>query len=399
MATKIRTCSIAAICIIANQPVLAQSDLGNDDPRTLIGDHAPEGVEVSGSWIGEYTTILDGGVRERTGVRHLLTFDTTLDLETISGLERTVVFAQILHAEPGTDAGSADAGDIQVFSNIEIDRSFTAIHEVWIEHEIQGANLRIKAGKVDANTEFATLDMLAGFSNSSAGFSPTIFALPSYPDPAFSVNVFWSPTDSITFKYGLYDGALGADGVPTGSRGPSSFFNDDRSNDWFHIAQADLRWDQHHGGGLSLGGWYHTGTFDRFDGAPGQSTGGLFATAHQTLWRDTGSDRAIELGLQYAWSDPAISEIEHHAGIGLVAHAPISSRSGDEAGIYLSWVGLSDEPGAGFAQNETAIDLYYAISLHPNATLRPEVQYILNPSGDPMVDDALVLGVRLELSF
>lgn len=385
--------------MIANPPVWAQDDPGNNEPWALLAEHEPEGVEVNGSWIGEYNTVLSGGIDQQGGVRHLLTIDATIDLESLLGLERTTVFAQLLHAEPGTGGGSADAGDLQVFSNIEIDRSFTAIHELWIEHEIETANLRIKAGKVDANSEFAAVDMLAGFSNSSAGFSPTIFALPSYPDPAFSLNAFWSPSDSLTLKYGFYDGALGADGVLTGSRGPGSFFGDDRSNDWFHIAQADLRWGQHNGGGLSLGAWYHTGTFDRFDGAPGQSTGGLFATAHQTLWRDTGSDRTIELGLQYAWSDPEISEIEHHAGIGLVAHAPIPSRSNDEAGLYLSWIDLSDEPGAGFARNETAIDLYYAIALHPNATLRPEVQYILNPSGDPMLDDALVLGVRLELSF
>lgn len=390
---------IAHIVLLSTSILAATAIAADDDSWGLFSEMTPKGVEITGEWIGEYTNVVSGGVRSHGGVRHLLTIDATLDLETMLGIERTHVFAQLLQAEPGIDGGSADAGDLQGLSNIEIDRSYTAIYELWIEHELEDANLRIKLGKVDANSEFDALDMLSGFSNSSAGFSPTIFALPTYPDPSFSVNLFWSPTDAVTIGYGLYDGALAADGVLTGSRGPSSFFDDDRSNDWFHIAQVDIDWDHHHGGGLALGRWHHTGTFDRFDGGTEDNASGLFATIHQTLWRDTDSERSVELGLQYGWSDPDISEVEHHIGLGCVMHAPFTSRENDEIGVYCTLSDLSDEPGAGFDENETAIDAYYAIALHQSATLRPEVQYIFNPSGDPMVNNALVLGVRLELAF
>lgn len=395
MATKI----VPHAVVFAASLLASHAHAADKDPWSLLDDHTPAGVEITGEWVGEYTNIVSGGTRSHGGVRHLLTIDAALDLKAIFGLERTQVFAQLLHAEPGTDGGSAEAGDLQVLSNIEIDRSLTAIYELWIEHEIEDSNLRIKAGKVDANSEFDALDMLGGFSNSSAGFSPTIFTLPTYPDPSFSVNLFWSPTDAVTIGYGLYDGALASDGMLTGSRGPSSLYSDDLSNDWFHIARVRLEWDHHHGGGLSLGGWHHTGTFDRFDGGTKDNASGFFATMHQTLWRDDNADRSIELGIQYGWSDPEVSEVEHHIGLGCVMHAPFVSRADDELGVYCTWVGLSDEPGAGFNENETAIDAYYAIAINPNATFRPEVQYIFNPSGNPTIDDALVLGVRLELGF
>ena len=380
--------------ILATSPVLA-----DEDPWSLLGGRTPEGIEITGSWIGEYTNVVSGGAREGGGVRHLMTIDVEFDLETLFDFQRTTLFAQLLHAEPGVDGGSTDAGDLQGLSNIEIDRSLTAVYELWVEHEIEEANLRLKLGKVDANSEFDALDMLGGFSNSSGGFSPTIFALPTYPDPAFSLNLFWTPTDSVTIGYGLYDGALAADGVLTGSRGPSSLLNDDLSNDWFHIAQIAIDWDHHHGGGLSVGGWYHTGNFDRFDGGSEEHASGFFATLHQVLWQDPGTERSVELGLQYGWGDPDLSEVEHQIGIGCVMQAPISSRQSDEFGVYFSWVDLSDAPGAGFGENESGVDAYYAIALHPNATLRPEVQYIINPSGDPSIEDALVLGVRVELTF
>lgn len=395
MATK-RILPALALAALLPAPHAGAVD---QDPRSLLDDDMPDGVEVAGAWIGEYTNVVSGGARSCGGARHLLTIDAALDLEIILGIERTRLFAQVLHAEPGGDGGSGDAEDLQGLTNIEIDRSLTAIYELWIEHEIEDANLRLKVGKVDANSEFDALDMLGGFSNSSAGFSPTIFALPTYPDPAFSVNFFWSPTDAITLMYGVYDGALAADGVLTGSRGPSSFFDDALSNDWFHIAQVGLEWDRHDGGGLTLGGWHHTGSFDRFDGGTDEHASGFFATFHQTFWRDEYSERSIELGFQYGWSNPDISEVEHHLGVGGVMHAPFASRGDDEVGVYCTWADLSDEPGAGFDENESAIDAYYAIALHPNAALRPEIQYIFNPSGDPMIDDALVLGVRLELSF
>jgi porin len=391
-------CIRTAVCLITSS-LSAPVVLGVDDPWTLLGEHEPDGIEITGSWIGEYSNVVSGGIREGGGVRHLLTIDATIDMGAVFDIERTTLFAQLLHAEPGVDGGTNDAGDLQGLSNIEIDRSLTAIYELWVEHVIEYANLRFKLGKVDANSEFDAIEMLAGFSHSSAGFSPTIIALPTYPDPSFSLNLFWSPTDAVTIGYGLYDGALASDGVLTGSRGPSSLLDDDLSNDWFHIAQVDLVWEKLHGGGLSLGGWYHTGRFDRFDGGTEDEASGLFATLHQTIWRDQDTARSVELGVQYGWNDQDLSEVEHHVGIGCVMHAPLSSRDHDELGVYLSWVDLSDEPGAGFRDDEYAIDAYYAIGLHLNATVRPEVQYIFNPMGDPTVDDALVLGVRVELTF
>ncbi len=54
---------------------------------------------------------------------------------------------------------------------------------------------------------------------------------------------------------------------------------------------------------------------------------------------------------------------------------------------------------AGFEKNEIAVDAYYRFQLTPAAYLQPEAQYIVNPSGDPAIDDALILGVRVGVTF
>jgi len=374
-------------------PAMAQNQPA---PAWALLDHrADDLIELSGQWIGEYSSIIDGGLANEDGFRDLLSIDLAVDLDRLFGLENTTAFAQLQSINPSR-AGSADAGDLQGYSNIEIDRSLDVIYELWIEHTLDACNLRLKVGKIDANTEFAGIDIAGGFSNSSAGFSPTIFTLPTYPDPATGVVLFWEPSETLSIGYGFFDGSLAADAVLTGGRGPSTFFNDDRSNDWFHIAQVTHRWDS---GSLTIGAWHHTGTFSHFDVSTHDQTSGFFSTLTQQVYANDESDQALSLFAQLASAAPSISETHHHFGLGMVLDAPLPSRQDDQAGLYASHAKLSSEPGAGFDSNETAIDAYYALTIHPNLTLRPEIQHIINPSGAQGVDNATIIGLRIECTF
>lgn len=365
------------------------------------------GISIGAEYVAEYSAVLHGGVRRADVFGNQLTFDLTFDTERLVGLPGGTAFVQYLHVN-AFDGGSIDAGDIQVYSNMETDRSLDVIYEAWYEQLLFGDRVRIKIGKVDANSEFNFVDAAGDFSNSSAGFSPTIFVFPSYPNPAMSVNLFVTLVDTepaaFTLGYGFYDGAAGVDGVRTGTRGPSTFFSDDLSDDYFHVVQGELAWDQLGqlpDGRLSVGGWWHTGEFQRFDGGADDGTGGFFLTVEQRLFACDGleSDAGLYVFAQYGWANEQVSEIGQHIAGGLVARGLVPSRESDSAGIYVTCVDLSDEPGAGFAKDETAIDLYYRIQMTPAVFIQPEFQYIINPSGDPSVDDALVGGIRVGITF
>lgn len=368
---------------------------------------AERGISVAAENTFEWSGVLDGGVNQRDAYRNLFTLDVEADLETMVGVEGATVFAQFLsvNAERG---GSADAGDIQVYSNIESDRSLSVLYELWYEQLLWDGRVRVKVGKVDANSEFAFVDAAGDFANSSAGFSPTVFVIPSYPDPAMSVNVFltaWEGEDAaLELGYGLYDGALAVDGVRTGSRGPSTFFSNDRSNDLVHFFQAALGWDALGGlpdGRISAGGWYHTGDFATFAGGTEDGTSGLFFTAEQRVLAPHGLDdeRGLYLFGQYGWADEEVSEFAQHWAGGVVLRGVTNARPDDAAGVYITFADLSDDPAAGFVEDETAIDVYYRVQLTPAVYVQPELQYIINPSGDPAVDDALVGGVRVGATF
>ena len=367
------------------------------------------GLSVSGAYTAEFSGVVDGGIRRRFDFRNLLTIDAEVDLDAVLGWDGASVFVQYasVNGEGGLEGGSNDAGDTQGYSNIESRRHLDVLYELWFQQELLDDSVRVKLGKVDANSEFAFVDAAGDFANSSAGFSPTIFALPTYPDSATSVNVFATLLERDRFafdlSYGFYDGALAADGVETGRRGPSTFFGDDLSDDYFQITQADVRWA---GGGddgwwgdgsLSAGGWFHDGTFDRFDGGRDTGVFGVFATLEQRVWAS--GDRSFDAFAQFGWADDRVSEIGLHAGLGIVAGGLIPSRENDRLGVYVSLAVLSDEPGAGFEDDELVIDAYYRAQLTGSIFVQPEVQYIINPGGAAGVDDALVLGIRAGIDF
>lgn len=378
-----------------------------------------KGLTVGGENISEFSSVFDGGVNQKGSFRNLFTVDAEAEMEALIGLQGGTAFIQYLSVN-AEDGGSLDAGDLQGYSNIENADSLDVIYELWYEQLIFGDRVRIKAGKVDANSDFAFVDAAGDFANSSVGFSPSIFAFPSYPDSAMSINVFTTVYEGerarATIGYGLYDGAAAAYGVRTGSRGPSTFFDDDISDDYFHIGQFDMSWDSLMperallgAGRVSAGVWHHTGAFARFEGGTERGVTGLFATGEFRVFdpdREPGSavqadapERGVYVFGQYGWADDEVSEVGHHLAVGVVWRGLTPERPGDSAGLYLSLADLSDEAAAGFEDDEFVLDTYYRAQLAPAIYVQPELQYILNPSGDPSIDDALVGGIRVGVVF
>ncbi|MFO5243995.1 carbohydrate porin, partial [Salmonella enterica subsp. enterica serovar 1,4,[5],12:i:-] len=82
-----------------------------------------------------------------------------------------------------------------------------------------------------------------------------------------------------------------------------------------------------------------------------------------------------------------------------VTGRPFRSRPDDEAGVALATAVFGDRyrrslgPGAEAA--ETALELTYSAKLTDWLTVQPDLQWVLDPSGDPALRDAWVVGVRL----
>lgn len=393
---------IAAAPALAGEPAPAQDNglapaEAVVDACDTLGRH---GITPSATLIADFSKNISGGASHAGTTRHLFDFSIRWDLEPMLGVRGGTVFADF-QTQAGQD-GSVETGDLQAFSNIDAD-DFTALYELWYQQVLLGGGLRIKAGKIDANSEFAYVEHGGEFIHSSPGFSPTLFVLPTYPDPAFGVLGFVGEGGGLYAGAGLFDGAL-QEGHRTGTLGPATLFGDPA--DLFFIGEAGYAWGGDPGeslpGRLAAGAWHHTGSFAEFDGGVSSSTTGFYVVFDQLLWAEAtgvGDGQGIGLFAQYGWADPRVSVIEHHLGLGAQWTGAVPSRDADVLGLMMSRAVLSDEPGAGFTEDaETAFELFYKLQLVPNLSLKPDLQYIVAPGGGGL-DDAWVATLRLELSF
>lgn len=355
--------------------------------RTTAEDR---GLSFAASYTGEWFGVLSGGVSSRGTVRGLFDLNATLDMDRAFGWTGGTIFADAYWIDGNSI--SERAGDLQGVSNIDAEDR-VQLAELWFAQDLFDGSLRVKIGKIEANADFAFVDSAGDFINSSAGFTPAIVGMPSYPDPAFGVVVSWSPTDWFALTGGVFDGANAVDGVRTGTRGPSSFFSDRLSDDYFWIAEANLSWS---GGRAGVAAWHHTGEFERFAGGTKSGTTGFYALAEHRIWSPE-EGRGLDLFAQFGWADDAVSEVSWHLAGGVVWVGPCVARSDDALGLYVSHAALSSE--AGFDHDETVFEVFYRWQLTPWASVKPDIQYILRPGGDPDIDDALVAGVRFEVSF
>lgn len=358
------------------------------------------GILIDGRFVLDSSWVTSGGADRGNATRYYVHAGFRFDLERLVDWPGGTLFASF-ESKNGRD-GSELAGDLQAFSNID-GPDFTQISEVWWEQYVLDEAVRFKIGKVDANSEFATVDYGGDFLNSSMGYSPTIFTLPSYPDPATSVNVFVHPAPNAYLGVGYYDGA-GQEGVRTGGRGPSTFFGE--PSDGFWIAEAGVRWNEGdtNPGRVAAGFWAHTGTFDRFDGGTESGTEGWYLTLDQFVWREHPEEADDEQGIaafaQWGLADGDVSEIDTHLGGGVVWRGAIVTRDDDTLGLGGSWAGLTSEPGAGFTEDgELAFELFYRALVLPSVAVQPVVHYIVDPGGDRTQDHAFIASIRLDIAL
>lgn len=373
--------------------------------ENLLGDPAgarsaleEAGVVIDAVLVTDLSKNVSGGVNPAGTFRHLFDFSIDWNLQPLMGIDGGTFFVDFQTHE-GQD-GSVETGDLQAYSNIDAP-DFTALYEVWYQQTLFGGAARVKAGKIDVNSEFAFVDHAGEFIHSSAGLSPTVFVLPTYPDPSFGVLGFVGEGGGLYAGGGVFDGAL-QEGVSTGTRGPSTLFGDPA--DLFLIGEVGLVWgatdDSRLPGRWAGGIWHHTGGFATFAGGVKGGTTGFYLVLDQQLYAEQASeDQGLFFFAQYGYADADVSAVEHHLGAGVQWVGLIPERDSDVVGLMASYAALSDEPGAGFTDDtELAVELFYKAQITPWLSLKPDIQYIANPGGAGL-DDAWVTTLRLELIF
>lgn len=394
--------------------VVAFSLLGGSPARAASGDF---GDKATGDWWGrrqwleqtgisiDATLVLEGFKNLRGGISTYppvgaSTFDLSLTVDTARLLKIPGgKFYVDLEDHAGRNPSTVLVGDLQIFDK-ENTIPYLQIYELWYQQKLFGDRLRLKVGKLDANTEFGVVDNGLPFLNSSAQVSPTVYLMPTTPDPMPSINVTFAPTKFYYASFGAYyaNRSVGFGnlvGTPQNAQlsDTGSFFIGETGLIWQHLPALGYP------GNLRLGAWGHTGSFTRLDGSKQRGVYGGYAIFDQTLWQPEGeppAGRGIRAFVEYGQTQRTISPIDLHLGGGFTWTGPLASRPQDLVGFSPQYAHIS--AAAGLPQPyELALEAFYRFQVVRWAWIMPDLQYIINPGGQ--YPNALVATLRMHVDF
>lgn len=357
------------------------------------------------SYTADYLGNARGGIE--TSYRYLdnvdLTFSLPVAADNALGLPSGQLFGYLIYNNANQFSPEV-VGDIQVVSNI--DNTYNSrVYELWYEIPLS-ASSSFKAGLIDLNTEFDSIETAQLFIHSSHGigfeYSQSGVSGPSvFPVTSLAVRFEW--------KQGQWGWRIAAfDAVPGDPDNPRRTTVELSSEEGALLA-AELNYQA----GITrygLGAWLYTEATDRV---------GTTELLARNAARNRGVYGFIEQqdlhwgGTRFAWWMRAgsardrvnISDVYLGAGI-VISPAGTGNRAGGELGVALAYTRASNlyrelvevSQTSPAARAETALELTYRYQLSPQLSLQPDLQYVINPGFSGLLEDTVVFGIRVNWS-
>ena len=335
-----------------------------------------------------------GGLQR--GTRYL----DNLDLVFEADLERTIGWtgAQVhLYGLYNNGNSISDlVGDAQAVSNIETGVRVFRLYEAWIDQKF-GENVSLRAGLYDLNSEFDALDSSGLFVGSAHGigtdFSQSGLNGPSiFPSTSLAARLKVAPATGWVVRAAILDG------VPNDPNRPSRNVVRLGKDDGALLAgevEAPLS-----GGRLIAGHWRYTAAFDLLDGSGSdRGNSGSYIRAELPLAHQL--DGKIEGFMRLGVANGRFNIFDTFASAGMKFTGWIPGRDADQFGIAVAGAFTSDPYRAltGAGPSELAFEASYRTQIAPWLVVQPNIHYIRRPAADPTIGDALVVGLRSEVSF
>ena len=363
-----------------------------------------------------------GGERESATYLHNIGFTALFDFEKLMGIPKTTFLVQ------GSQRSGKSLTEEAIGNAISVQQLFGGgqtyrLVEMRISHDFYDERLHFSYGRLSTTSDFMTSPFYCQFvTNAFCGQPPSPFfnmnnGISAYPNAVWGAMTEIKPTDQSYIKAGIYQGE-----AVSGEHGTDFSFGD---NGAFLISELGLRPEE---GLLSLparysvGAYYHTGDFADVatdengtnlfvSGLPGRedsSQQGYYTIIEQMLYRkNAGSSQGLTGIFTFALS-PELekSDMPYFMNAGLIYKGLFESRPADQTacGFYTTWFSKDKreaQESAGFEgqESESGIELNHQFQITPYFYLRPDLQYIINPNGLASIDNALILGCEIGLTF
>lgn len=375
--------------------------MGAESNEAQLADASPLVIETA--YTGDLWRNVSGGLRRDGTYLDNIDVIATLDAERAWGLTGTTVLVSGLYNNRPT-LSDRIVGDIQTVSNIDTDGA-SRLYEAWVERAFDAG--AVKLGLMDLNSEFDVNETGALFVNSSHGIGPDFSQVgengPSiFPITGLGAMVRWDLSERMQLRVAAFEGTVGDPDHPRRT-------TVDLEGGEGALLVGEITMRPTEASRSILGVWRHTGrSSDHADPDVQHRTEslGVYALAEGTLLNTEA--HALNAFVRVGFADSDIHQVASYQGAGLTWSGPLLAGRDREEQLGLAIGNITNGGkfrraqaalGATVERHETAIELTYRVQYLPWLTLQPDVQYIINPGTDPALKNALVIGLRFELSW
>ena len=385
---------------IWNRETLTNGFLGLND------ELAHKGIEIGFGVTSIYQQNVRGGIstHRRAGrITGSYDVEASADLQRLLGFESGSLF---LHLEGGwPDTEGIDGVSVGSYFGVNADAigdRAILVKQLYYEGPIINDNLTLMIGKIDFTGVFDTSayadDECSQFLNAAFVDDPTI----PFPDYSLGAVLTYALTDSWYVMGGIAD--ADADDRETGFN--TTFDGDDY---FLYIFETGVtpQLDSAKGplqGAYRVGFWAdprpkaHSDTTNTY-----RNDVGFYLSFDQMLAKEN-SDPEDSQGLgtffRYGYADSRKNDLTNFWSVGFQYHGLLEGRDDDILGVGFAQGSFSDMATSTYTEDyESVVEVYYNTQVTPWLNVSPSVQFISNPGGDKSLSDAVVLGVRAQISF
>lgn len=342
-------------------------------------------AELSAVYTVDVASVLDGGIKQGTA------FLDNLEISH-GGITLQGQWSGTLLYTNSNTFSDIYAGDGQVASNID-NTSMIRLYELWYRHDTDAHSWQF--GLIDLNGLYDAIDTGGLFLNSSHGIGPDFSQSgengPSiFPVTSLALNWQWQINEDVQWQVGVFDG------VPGDPNHPRRNTVDLSSRDGALIS-SELN-IQHRGLRYAVGGWRYTASSEFVDGTGSANNNGMYGIIEQSADE---RENAFAWWLRAGLADNDINSVASYLGGGVTLQNFNAEHPDDVIGIAIAYASSADRWRAveNAGSGETAIEVSYSRQINPWLRLQPDLQYVISPSADKGVDDALIFILRAEFDL
>jgi porin len=412
-----------------------------EKPQAVRKSLKDEGILFEATNTMDILSNVSGGIQRKTTLTGDLDLLLTLDIKKLVPNWRGTVFLYGLGLYG--DDPSKNVGDIQGVSNLTAPNTWK-LFEAWYQHNLF-ERVSLLAGLYDITSEFDVIVSASTlFLNSSFGTGAELGAsgqnnLSTFPATSLGIRAQAILTDSLMVRTVVADGIPGN---PNDARGTHVHLRKDdglfgsMELAFYQYSKTDLTQTKKetvkelprrltfrrigrsaplvYEAKVALGFWGYTTSLDQLNkvnssGEPVKQNGtyGIYGLAEYDVYHEKDDkDQGLILFGRAGMADPNVNRISQYYGGGFIYKGLIPEREIDRTAIGLAAAVNSHEykqsqrrAGQPVESTEITLELTHSIFVNQNLVIQPDFQYVINPGTVPGRNNAVVLGVRLEVNL